>query len=123
MRVGADKRVGIGNTVVAHHHAPGEVFHVDLMADAEARRKHAQLFEGLLAPLEKFIALLVAFKFPRNVDAERFCVARVVELDGMVDHQIDGNKRLDLSRILTGLFHGGAQRGEINHAGNTGKIL
>ena len=37
-----------------------EVFQVDLVADAGARRHHAEVVEGLLAPAQEGIALAVA---------------------------------------------------------------
>ena len=70
MGIGSDERIGIGHTIVAGHDATGEIFHVDLVADAEAGRKHTQLFKRLLAPLEKFVALFVALELAVDIDLE-----------------------------------------------------
>ena len=47
----------------------------------------------------------------------------IIELDGVVDHQIDGNERLNLAGFFSGLAHGRAQRGEIDDAGHAGEVL
>ena len=75
VRVGADDGIGIGvfdrgafaflDLVGPHRLA--EIFEIDLVADAGARRHDAEPIEALLAPAQKRIALAVAFIFQRHV--------------------------------------------------------
>ncbi len=65
VRVGADERVGIGGDVAVGvrrggEDDAGEVFEVDLVADAHAGRHGGEVVEGGLAPLEEGVALAVA---------------------------------------------------------------
>ena len=50
--------------------ALGEIFEIDLMADAGAGRHDGEVGEGLLAPLEEAVALLVLLVFARHVLGE-----------------------------------------------------
>ena len=135
VRVGADQRVGIGEV---HRHGLaarrlvfllprpdrlGEIFGVDLMADAGAGRHDAEIREGALAPFQEAVALLIAFVFEIDVFPERLGVAEFVDDDRMVDDEIDGNQRIDLFGIAAERGHRVTHRGEIDDGGNAGEIL
>ena len=91
VRVGADQRVGIQHAVLLEDAARQEL-EVHLVADAEARRDDPQAVERLRSPLEEPIALAVAAELHLHVEAERIVPAEVVDLHGVIDHQIDGNR-------------------------------
>ena len=59
--------------LVGPHHL-GEIFQIDLMADAGARRHDAEVLERLLTPTEEGVALAVACHFQRDVLPE--CLGR-----------------------------------------------
>ena len=93
VRVGADQRVGIQHAVLLEHAARQEL-EVHLVADAEPRRDDPQAVEGLRSPLEEPIALAVAVELHLHVEAERVVPAEVVDLHRVIDHEIDGDRRL-----------------------------
>jgi hypothetical protein len=81
-------------------HAARQVFEVDLVHDAEARRHHAEGVEGLHAPLEELVALAVALELQLHVEVERVLRAVVVDHDRVVHHQIHRHQRFDLLRVV-----------------------
>ncbi len=126
VRVGADQGVGEGKglaVLLVGPHGAAEVFEVDLVADAGARRHHAEVGEGVLAPAQKGIALAVALHLDLDVLAEGRGAGELVDHHRVVDHQVDRRQRVDFLRIATGLGHGGAHGGEIDHRRHAGEIL
>ncbi len=93
------------------------------MADAGAGRHDAEILEGLLAPFEEAVALLVLLIFALDVLAERARVAEEVDHDRVVDDEIDGHQRVDLRRVAAELFHGVAHGREIDDGRHAGEIL
>ena len=100
VRVGADQRVGIGQgwagsvSFVDEHH-PGQVLEVDLVDDAGVGRDDAEVVEGLLAPAQERVALLVALELELGVALERRRGPEGVDLDRVVDDQLGGHERID----------------------------
>ena len=130
MAIGADQRVGEGDfdrlTVALLFRRPdglGEIFEVDLVANAGAGRHDAKVGEPLLAPFQEPITLLVLFVLAGHVLAERFAGAEIVDHDRMVDDKIDRNKRIDLIRIAVQRDHGVAHCGEIDHRRHAREVL
>ena len=73
VRIGADQRVGIGERrrlLAIGEDDRGEIFEIDLVHDAGVGRHDAEILEGVLAPAQEGVALLVALKFEQRVDAE-----------------------------------------------------
>ena len=126
MRIGADAGVGIGGDFAVLGIGPyrlGQIFEVDLVADAGAGRHHAEIAERLLAPFQEFVALLVALVFELDVAGERQRRAELVDDHRMVDDEVDRNQRVDLLRIAAERGHGIAHRREIDHRRHAGEIL
>ncbi len=128
--VGADERVGIGDLdrlavalLLRRPHRLGEIFEIDLMADAGAGRHDREVGEGLLAPLQEAVALLVLLVFARHVLRQRFRGAEMVDDDRMVDDEVDRNERIDLVRIAAERGHRVAHRGEVDDGRHAGEIL
>ena len=124
--IGADQRVGIGDGAAVHlvgPHGLGEVFEVDLVADAGAGRHDAEIAEGGLAPAQEGIALAVALVFPVDVHLEGAGIAEFVDHDRVVDDQIDRHQRVDARRIAAERHHGVAHGGEVDHRRYAGEIL
>jgi len=126
MAIGADQRVGIGDRLLAFLPGPhdlGQVLEIDLVADAGAGRNDAEIVEGLGAPAQETVALDVALIFELHIGAEGRIVAEIVDDHRMVDHQIDGNQRIDLRGVAAQFLHGVAHGGQIDHGGHAGEIL
>ena len=128
--ISADECVGDGHlrpalprVIIAKEHAAGEVFEVHLMHDADRRRHHAEVAEGLLAPAEKGIPLGIAAKLDVDVLLERVVRAEEVDLHRVVDDEVDRHERIDLPRIAAKSLHGGPHGGEIDHAGHAREVL
>ncbi|MNM93463.1 hypothetical protein D3C81_1058370 [compost metagenome] len=126
VRVGADQGVGEGvgaAVLVPGPDGPGEVFQVDLVADAGARRHHAEVVEGALAPAQEGVALAVALHLDLDVLGEGARTGEAVDHHRVVDHQVDGGERVDPLRIAAGLGHGVAHGGEVDHRRHAGEVL
>ncbi len=126
VRISADQgvRVGLGHAVaVAFEHHPGEVLQVDLVHDTRVGRYHAKIREGLLAPFQKAVALLVALVFQFAVEVDRTGRTVAVHLHGMVDDQLGRLQGIDAFRITAQLRHGVAHGGEVDHGRHAGKVL
>ncbi len=125
--VGADERIRISDgRAVGHLVGPdglGEIFEVDLVADAGAGRHDAEVLEGALAPLQEVVALAVAGVFQRDVVGEGFRRAKLVDDDRVVDDEIDRNERIDLGRIAAEFRHAIAHCGEIDNGWDAGEVL
>ncbi|MNR34225.1 hypothetical protein D3C85_1519750 [compost metagenome] len=75
MRVGADQGVGEGVGAAVFFAGPdgaAQVLKVDLVADASARRHHAEVVEGVLAPAQEGIAFAVALHLDVDVFQQHF---------------------------------------------------
>ena len=97
VRIGADQGVGIQPFAVVPDHL-GQVLEVDLVDDPGGRRHHPEVGEGLLAPLEELVALLVPLELPPTVDHQSIRTVEGVDLDRMVDDEIGRDPRVDLRR-------------------------
>ncbi len=104
-------------------HAGSEVFQVDLVHDADARRDDLQPVERPHSPLEELVAGAVARELDAHVELERVGDPGEVHLDRVVDHQVHRDQRLDQLGRLAHLAHGAAHRGEIHHQRHAGEIL
>ena len=103
--------------------AAGQILEVHLVDNADAGRDDAEGLEGLLAPLEEFVSLAVAAELHVEVQLHRIGPAVVVDLDGVIDHKINGNKRLDDAGLPAKAGHGAAHGGEIDQQGHSGEVL
>ncbi len=100
--VGADAGIGIGGDLAVFFLGPdglAEIFKVDLVTDAGARRNDAEILEGLLAPFQEAVAFAVALVFEFDVAGKGGRRAEFVDDDRVVDDEIDGNQRVDLFRV------------------------
>ena len=122
VRVGADDRVGIRLAVALLDHA-GEELEVHLVADAGVRRHGLEVREGALAPAEEGVALPVAAELERRVPLDREPRREVVDLHRVVDHELDGDQRVDLLRVAAEVGHRGAHRGQVDDGRHAGEVL
>ena len=122
VRVGADDGVGIRLAVALLDH-PGEELEVHLVADAGVRRHGLEVREGTLPPAEEGIALPVAAELQRRVPLDRESRCEVVDLDGVVDHELDRDQRVDLLRVAAKVGHRGAHRGQVDDGRHAGEVL
>ncbi len=101
----------------------GEIFEIDLVADAGVRRNYLEILKTFLAPAQESVTLDIALHFEVGVEGEGAGDAEFVHLDGVVNHQFSGEQRIDFFWFAAELAHGFAHRGEIHYCGNAGEIL
>jgi hypothetical protein len=114
VRIGADAGVRISGRFAflgVGPHDLAEIFEIDLVADAGARRHDTEVAEGLLAPFQEAVALLVAAVFELDIAGEGHRRAELVDDDGMVDDEVDRHQRVDLLRVAAERDHGVAHGG------------
>src|SRR6185503_3717583 len=83
----------------------------------------AEVPEGLRAPAEERVPLLVALVLDRRVLQERRDRAELVHLDRVVDHEIRRLERVDPVRVAPERSYRLAHRREVDHRGHAGEIL
>ncbi len=117
-------QVGDEHTVFfLHEHAPGEILQIHLVNDSGRGRDHAEILECPLTPLEELVAFPISLEFPVDVFGQRIGRPVIVDLDGMVDHQIARHHRIDLAVILTHAKHRRPHRRQVDHRRHAGEIL
>ena len=123
VRVGPDKAVGVGVLFGVGEDDPAQVLEVHLVTDARPGRHDPEVAEGLLAPPEEPVALSVALVLERDVEGQRVPAPVEVSHHRVVDHEVDGNLRVDpiglASERLDGIAHGG----EVDHTRDAGEVL
>ena len=120
--VGADAGVRVG-LAVADHDRRGQVFDVDLVHDAHARRDDAEVVERALAPAQELVALTVALVFEVDVALEGVGAAEHVQDDRVVDDHVGGGERVHLVRVAAEGGDGFTHRREVDDAGDAGEVL
>jgi hypothetical protein len=108
---------------VAFEHAFREIFQIYLVDDSDPRRDDAETVERLRSPFEKSVSLFVPPKLHLRISLVRAFASCVVDLDRVIDHEIDGYKRLDGSRIFAEAFHCRTHRGQIDEKRYAGEVL
>ena len=125
--VGADQRIWIGDhlagLVLVGPDRLRQVFQVDLVADARARRDDAEVVERALAPLQEGIALHVPLILAVHVHLESAGIAEFVDHDRVVDDQVNRVQRVDLLGIATKRHDPVAHRGQVHHCRHAGEVL
>ena len=119
MRVGPDQGVGERDLARAVLVAPAghdrrQVLQVDLVDDARAGWHHAQVVEGGLGPPQELVPLAVALVLALDVEGEGAGRPVMIDLDGVVDHQVGGHERVDPGRVAAE-FHDRRNAGEVLH--------
>ena len=71
----------------------------------------------------KLVPLGVAPELHLHVEAERVGAAEVVDLDGVVDHEVGGNERLYARDVTSALHDCRAHRGQVDEQGYAGEVL
>ncbi len=93
------------------------------MADASARRYHAEIVEGLLAPAQEFVAFAVALHLHGDVLLERLLATEAVDHHRMIDHQVHGRQGVDSLRIATRFGDRITHCREVDHGRHAGEVL
>ena len=124
--VRADHGVGHGDGAPALFLGPdraGQIFEIDLVADAGAGRHDAEVTEGGLAPAQELVTLAVALELAPDIGAEGIRAAVAVHHDRVVDDEVHRAQRVDLLRVAAELGHGVAHGGKIDHSRHAGEVL
>ena len=126
MGVSADEGVGIRDRFAVDLRGEddaGEIFEIDLVADAHAGRDGGEVAEGRLAPLQEGVALAVALEFEQRVGVVGRGRAVLVHLHGVVDDELGGREGIDALGIAAQGLDGVAHGGQIDDGGNAGEVL
>ena len=126
MGIGADQGVGESHPLAVllfAPHRPAKVFEVYLVANTGTRRYYAEAAECLLPPAQKDVALMVALHLKPDVLFKSIIVTKTVYGDRVVNHQVDGRKRVHFGGIAAKAFDRFAHRRQVHHGRNPGKVL
>ena len=131
MAVGADQGIGHGHLqaplrggrISPQKNTAGEVFEIHLMDDADGRWHHTKVLECLLTPPQKGVPLSIPRKLDVDILCKRVGCTEKVDLYGMVDHEVDRDKWIDLAGIAPQSPHGRPHSREVHHARHARKIL
>ncbi|KFB74684.1 MAG: hypothetical protein AW06_004377 [Candidatus Accumulibacter cognatus] len=133
VRVGADQRVGKAQPfpgAPVFHCAHGlltnaveQMFEIDLVDNADARRHDAEGLESLHSPFHELIAFAVAIELESHVLLQRLRRAVVIDLYRMVDDQVDRHQWFDASRIESTRLRDLSHRREIAEQWHASEIL
>jgi hypothetical protein len=105
------------------HDDAREELEVHLVDDAGIGGNCLEVAEPVLAPLEEAIALLVPVELELGVALHRRLFAVLVDLHRVIDDELDGLQRVDALRVAPHALHRVAHRGEVDDAGDAGKVL
>ena len=77
-----------------------------MVHDSCGRRNNAEAVKGLLTPAQEFISLTIALEFGVRVAFEGLRVSKIINLHGVINHQVHRHQRVDLRRIAAQALHG-----------------
>ena len=93
VRISAHQRIRVGHQLTilldAKHHAR-QVLQVDLVHDPGVGWHHPEITEGVLAPAQETVTLLVTLELDDVVEIQRIVRSEPVDLDRVIDHQFGG---------------------------------
>jgi len=79
--------------------------------------------EDFLPPAHELVTLTVALELDLRVDAQRIWRAKGVHLHRVVNHQVNGDCRVDARRVAAHALHRRAQRSQVNQGWHAGEVL
>ncbi len=120
--VRAHQRVGEAGSV-AQSEARRQVFEVELMQDARARRKQPDAVIGPRRPFYELVALAVALDVERHVPRHRVLGAVVIDGQRVIERHVDGDRRADRAGIRPGAADGSPDRGEVAEERNARRAV
>src|ERR1700730_16045703 len=83
----------------------------------------AEVLEGLLAPAQERVALLVPLVLALNVEADGVLAAEEIHLDRVGEDEGDRSERVDSSGVATQPSNRGAHGGDVDRGGHAGEVL
>ena len=122
VRVGPDERVRERHAVALVDDAREEL-EIDLVDDPRARWDDLEVVEGALPPAQECVALAVPLELELGVPDDREPARELVDLHRVVDHELDGEERIDLLRVAAEVVHGVPHRCEIDDRGHSREVL
>ena len=122
VRVGPDQGVGVRDPIPVLHH-PREELEVDLVDDSRARRNDLEVVERALPPAQECVALAIPLELELRVPEDGAAGRELVDLYRVVDHELDGEKRIDLLGIAAEVVHRVAHRGQVDDCGDAREVL
>ena len=122
MGVGPDQCVRVKNPVLFEDNLC-QVLKIHLVDDTDGRRDNRKSLKGLLAPFKELVAFPVALKFNPQIVREGRSRSGAIHLDGVVNHQVDGNQGLDNRGIAGDRLDGIPHRSQVHQKWNPCKVL
>ena len=118
---------GIGDPAAAVRRRIGdyrrEELQVHLVDDARPWRDDPQVAKRRLRPAQQLVALTVPLVLALDVEGERSRRPEPVDLDGVIDHQVRRNERVDLRRVAAEVGHRVAHDREVDDRGHAREVL
>jgi hypothetical protein len=96
---------------------------IHLVDDADIRRHRAEVLKCVLPPLQKHVALSIAFEFTIGIEPECFRSSELIHLHRVINHQIHLLQGINLLRISTHSLDDIAHGRQIDDSRNAGEIL
>ena len=112
----------LGVTVLRRHDAARQVHEVHLVDDAVAGGT-TRKFSKAVWPSAGTGSAPRALELPFGIDQERCGRAVLVDLHGVVDHQLGRLQRVDAGSIAAHGSHRIAHRGQVGHRGDSREVL
>ena len=126
MAVGADTSIGIGHGSAFDFGGPdcfGNIFKINLMADASAWRYGGKIIKAALSPFQKLVTFRITGHFQIDIFLQGRCGPRHIHHHRMVNDQINGAERIYFLGVAAHILHGVAHGGKVNNGGHAGEIL
>jgi hypothetical protein len=126
VRVGAHQAVRVGQhlaVALGGEDHPGQVLDVHLVDDAGVGRHHREVAEGVLAPAQEGVALLVAAELDLAVQGQASFVPELVDLHRVIDDQLGRQERVHPGGIAAHLLHRLAHGRQVHHRRHAGEVL
>ena len=122
MGVRSDERVRKGDSVALVDDTREEL-EVHLVDDPRARRHDLEVVERALAPAQERVALPVPLELELGVPEDRAPRRELVDLHRVVDHELDGQERVDPLRVAAEGVHRVPHGGEVDDCGHAREVL
>lgn len=122
VRVSADDGVGVEETVAVESNA-SKVLQVDLMNDTRAGRNNLEVVKGTSAPLEELEAFAITLEFKNLVLFFGISSARNIDLNGVINNEINGAKRVNLRWVTTKASHSITHGSQVDNSRHTSEKI
>lgn len=100
-----------------------ELFKVDRVHDAGARRMHAHAVQRLRRPFQEAIALAIALIFALQIDPHGIWRGREIDPEGVIDRDVDRQDRAESLGVASRRCNSIAHRRDIDERRGAGRVV